>query len=277
MYVPWGGSARPLAPTARSVWLRVDITCDAPFTHVSYPPLTTSETHTLPSAAASSAVGFRRSRARRSRQQLGVALLGSFRPIARGREAPHHVDRLPGRRHLHWRSGRAEHRRHRDRCVPLPEGTRGWRPARRFLATIPSRDAASADRRAPVVRRCDVLLAVRAVQAAHLGSQAQRSIPQKSAVIDARVRAAARSAAVLDDNMAEYRCCQGYFDCACFRAGTLGDQGNPCCLLVEVCLCPGLAVQVAHLTSPHLHVTSPHLHVTSPHVTPFGVSSVGLT
>ena len=47
----------------------------------------------------------------------------------------------------------------------------------------------------------------------------------------------------LDENMAAYKCCQGYFDGPCFRAGGCGDEGNPCCLVCEVVLCPCFAVQ----------------------------------
>ena len=34
---------------------------------------------------------------------------------------------------------------------------------------------------------------------------------------------------ILDGNLDQYMCCQGYYDCACFKAGSIGDQGNPCC------------------------------------------------
>ena len=47
----------------------------------------------------------------------------------------------------------------------------------------------------------------------------------------------------LGGNMAAYRCCQGYFDTPCFRAGSCGDEGNPCCLVLEVLICPCFAVQ----------------------------------
>ena len=50
---------------------------------------------------------------------------------------------------------------------------------------------------------------------------------------------------VLDNNMAEYKCCQGYFDTCCFKAGSCGDTGNPACLVVEACCCPGFAVQAS--------------------------------
>ena len=47
----------------------------------------------------------------------------------------------------------------------------------------------------------------------------------------------------LGGDMAAYRCCQGYFDICCFRAGKCGDEGNCACLALEVCCCPQFAVQ----------------------------------
>ena len=35
---------------------------------------------------------------------------------------------------------------------------------------------------------------------------------------------------VLNGDMGQYKCCQGYFDNACFTAGTKGDQGSDLCL-----------------------------------------------
>ena len=35
--------------------------------------------------------------------------------------------------------------------------------------------------------------------------------------------------------MDAYVCCQGYYDRCCFKAGGIGDQGNPCCLALEGC------------------------------------------
>jgi hypothetical protein len=52
-----------------------------------------------------------------------------------------------------------------------------------------------------------------------------------------------RTWALGSDNMAAYRCCQGYFDTPCCRAGSCGDEGNCCCLAGEVLFCPCLAVQ----------------------------------
>jgi len=46
----------------------------------------------------------------------------------------------------------------------------------------------------------------------------------------------------LNGDMTQYKCCQGYLDNPCFTAGTKGDQGNFCCLVLEACCCPGLAV-----------------------------------
>ena len=42
---------------------------------------------------------------------------------------------------------------------------------------------------------------------------------------------------VLEGNMDAYLCCQGYYDKACWKAGSVGDQGNPCCLACEGCCC----------------------------------------
>lgn len=47
---------------------------------------------------------------------------------------------------------------------------------------------------------------------------------------------------VLDGNMDNYVCCQGYYDMACFKAGSVGDQGNACCLACEGCCCVSCAV-----------------------------------
>ena len=58
---------------------------------------------------------------------------------------------------------------------------------------------------------------------------------------------------VLEENVENYKCCQGYFDCApCFQAGKFGEADNPeLCLLIEACFCthfaarPALAVNTA--------------------------------
>ena len=47
---------------------------------------------------------------------------------------------------------------------------------------------------------------------------------------------------VLNGDMSQYKCCQGYMDNACFTAGTKGDQGNEVCLCLEAFCCSGLAV-----------------------------------
>lgn len=41
----------------------------------------------------------------------------------------------------------------------------------------------------------------------------------------------------LEGNMDAYVCCQGYYDRCCFKAGSIGDQGNPCCLALEGFCC----------------------------------------
>ena len=45
-------------------------------------------------------------------------------------------------------------------------------------------------------------------------------------------------------NMSQYKCCQGYFDCCCFRAGTLGEEQCPeAYLCVEAFCCTHFATQ----------------------------------
>eukprot|EP00930_Biecheleria_cincta_P015384 TRINITY_DN12860_c0_g1_i1.p1 TRINITY_DN12860_c0_g1~~TRINITY_DN12860_c0_g1_i1.p1 ORF type:complete len:376 (-),score=41.20 TRINITY_DN12860_c0_g1_i1:485-1612(-) len=63
--------------------------------------------------------------------------------------------------------------------------------------------------------------------------------------------------AVLDRSMADYKCFQGYLDgpyclAVCspnlpftFKAGSYGDKGNACCLLLEVCCCPFISLQAS--------------------------------
>jgi len=46
----------------------------------------------------------------------------------------------------------------------------------------------------------------------------------------------------LGGDMSQYKCCQGYYDCRCFKAGNCGDKGNPCCLCLEACCCSGPVV-----------------------------------
>ena len=43
------------------------------------------------------------------------------------------------------------------------------------------------------------------------------------------------------EDMNNYICCQGYANFMCFKAGTVGDQGNSCCLCIESVCCAGLA------------------------------------
>lgn len=44
------------------------------------------------------------------------------------------------------------------------------------------------------------------------------------------------------------KCCQGYFDCLCFEAGTLGEENCPhCCLCLESTCCNMLAVNASRL------------------------------
>ena len=44
-----------------------------------------------------------------------------------------------------------------------------------------------------------------------------------------------------------YVCCQGYMDMCCFRAGTMGDADNECCLCLEALCCPGLGASATRL------------------------------
>ncbi|KAJ1449000.1 hypothetical protein M885DRAFT_537239 [Pelagophyceae sp. CCMP2097] len=46
----------------------------------------------------------------------------------------------------------------------------------------------------------------------------------------------------LDEQLENYTCCQGYYDCMCFKAGSIGDAGNPCCLAIEGWCCHSCAV-----------------------------------
>ena len=41
----------------------------------------------------------------------------------------------------------------------------------------------------------------------------------------------------LEGDWQRYRCCQGYYDCMCWKAGSVGDTGNQCCACIELC-CP---------------------------------------
>ena len=49
---------------------------------------------------------------------------------------------------------------------------------------------------------------------------------------------------ILGNDMSRYKCCQGYFDCCCFRAGEVGEQQCPeGYLCVETLLCTHFATQ----------------------------------
>eukprot|EP00440_Ansanella_granifera_P010084 gb/GFBE01010941.1/.p1 GENE.gb/GFBE01010941.1/~~gb/GFBE01010941.1/.p1 ORF type:complete len:380 (+),score=68.71 gb/GFBE01010941.1/:1-1140(+) len=62
---------------------------------------------------------------------------------------------------------------------------------------------------------------------------------------------------VLDQDVSKYKCCQGIYDgpycCAVcspslpftFKAGTYGDEGNACCLVMEACCCPFCAFEAS--------------------------------
>mmetsp|Transcript_20299 Transcript_20299/g.60557 ORF Transcript_20299/g.60557 Transcript_20299/m.60557 type:complete len:231 (-) Transcript_20299:78-770(-) len=49
---------------------------------------------------------------------------------------------------------------------------------------------------------------------------------------------------VLEGDMDQYMCCQGYYDgiCPCWKSGSVGDQGNPACLACEGCCCASCAL-----------------------------------
>ena len=49
----------------------------------------------------------------------------------------------------------------------------------------------------------------------------------------------------LNNEMEHYKCCQGYYDNACFRAGSCGDKGNTCCLVCEAVCCTSCAVSAS--------------------------------
>jgi len=46
----------------------------------------------------------------------------------------------------------------------------------------------------------------------------------------------------LQGDLSQYKCCQGYYDNKCFRAGKCGDQGNSACLCIEACFCHSCAI-----------------------------------
>ena len=47
--------------------------------------------------------------------------------------------------------------------------------------------------------------------------------------------------------MDAYICCQGYYDRCCFKAGSIGDQGNSCCLCLESVCCHSCAVSATRM------------------------------
>ncbi|KAJ1489403.1 hypothetical protein T484DRAFT_1780286 [Baffinella frigidus] len=47
----------------------------------------------------------------------------------------------------------------------------------------------------------------------------------------------------LNEEMSHYSCCQGYYDCMCWQAGTLGEKSCPWpCLFLEAFVCPSCAI-----------------------------------
>jgi len=48
---------------------------------------------------------------------------------------------------------------------------------------------------------------------------------------------------VLDYDWTQYKCCQGYYDCCCFKAGSCCESTCPCpCLCCEAFLCQSCAI-----------------------------------
>jgi hypothetical protein len=53
---------------------------------------------------------------------------------------------------------------------------------------------------------------------------------------------------VLDGDMTKYVCCQGYFNCCCFQAGSMGEQSCPdLCLCLEALCCNCYAVSASRI------------------------------
>lgn len=53
---------------------------------------------------------------------------------------------------------------------------------------------------------------------------------------------------VLANDMSLYLCCQGYFNCCCFKAGEMGEQSCPdLCLGIESCCCNSLALSASRM------------------------------
>jgi len=51
----------------------------------------------------------------------------------------------------------------------------------------------------------------------------------------------------LGGDWSRYKCCQGYYDCACFTAGKYGDEGNQACMICEECCCLSCAVSSSRM------------------------------
>lgn len=53
---------------------------------------------------------------------------------------------------------------------------------------------------------------------------------------------------VLNGDMSEYLCCQGYFNVCCFQAGSMGEQSCPdLCLCIESCCCNSFALSASRI------------------------------
>jgi hypothetical protein len=53
---------------------------------------------------------------------------------------------------------------------------------------------------------------------------------------------------VLENDMSKYSCCQGYFNCCCFKSGSMGEESCPdLCLAIEACCCNNLAVSASRM------------------------------
>jgi len=51
----------------------------------------------------------------------------------------------------------------------------------------------------------------------------------------------------LQGDWQRYKCCQGYYDACCFKAGSFGDEGNQCCMVLEGCCCLSCAVSSSRM------------------------------
>lgn len=53
---------------------------------------------------------------------------------------------------------------------------------------------------------------------------------------------------VLDKDMRRYACCQGYYDCCCFKAGSMGEDSCPeMCLCLEAWLCEPCSISASRM------------------------------